>query len=434
MEEYTKLSQEAFNKLLQNDLSPSEAIAYFKNHIPTRTFKEVLSAVYANADIESRLIDGLIAFRNAFHEVYQSVYPTVRRPTRDGISGNVSNWINGITLPQKRLDGFGICFALGLGINEADILLRKAFGYGFHMREPLEIALFYCLNSKKSMEESAAFIKGLDFSVPDVDLDAKETDIVKKEFCEKVYDDKSMIAFLDENRSSFGKMHNTAFKKFSNYYAVLSTPDNTEKNIDKNGTGPSVENIPIGVVVAERLRFGVPLTNKLKGYSEYQKKIKEDWLGETIVKNMLNRKVDISRKAILLSYIATSGYGQSTYTTKTVNEENVDYDIEPADTVDIDDLSYEDTEWDAIDDLTPQQSLFEHKTRLEVILTKCGFARLDPRTPFDWLILYSLCVNEMDYYDDAQKHEFGLMSERLEAVLKLLFAEMSGNDLHDDLS
>ena len=436
MEEYTKISQAAFDTLLQNNLSPSEAIAYFIVNIPTRTFREVLSAVYSCADSRSRLIDGLYAFKNAFHDVYRSMYPTVPPPTRDSVRRNVSNWISGTTVPQKRMDGFGVCFALGLGINEADVVLRKAFGYGFHMREPLEIALFYCLNSKKSMEESAAFIKGLDLSVPDINLNAKlkKTDVVESEFWKKVYDDKSLIAFLDENRPAFGKTHNTAFKKFQDYYTALSKPEKTADNTDKNGTIPFVENIAVGRVVSERLRFGVPLTENLKGYSEYQRKIREDWLGETSVKRMLEREEDVSRKALLLLYIATSGAGQSTYATRTNSKGNVDYDIETAYMADKDDFAHEDTEMDANDDLTPQQSLLEHTTKVDVMLTECGFTRLDPRTPFDWLVLYSLCVNETDYYDDAQRHEFGLMSERLEQVLTLLFAEMSGNDLHDDLS
>ena len=159
----------------------------------------------------------------------------------------------------------------------------------------------------------------------------------------------------------------------------------------------------------------MPLAENLEGYSKYQKNIREAWLSETSVKRILERKEDVTRKALLLLYIASGGAGKSG------NGEGIDI------------FENELDEWDDFDDLTPQQSLEEHTTHLDLILSECGFARLDPRTPFDWLVLYSLCVNEADYYDEEQKHEFGLMSERLEEVLKLLFAETAGNDLHDDL-
>ena len=33
--------------------------------------------------------------------------------------------------------------------------------------------------------------------------------------------------------------------------------------------------------------------------------------------------------------------------------------------------------------------------RLNQTLLDCGFATLDPRSPFDWMILYSICVQDM---------------------------------------
>ena len=439
MEKYTKLSQEVFNKLLQNSLAPSEAVAFFVDDVPTRTFKDALLAVYSGADLKSRLVEGLFAMKTAFYEVFLSVDSKVRLPARDSVRRNVSNWVDGKTVPQKRMDVFGLCYALGLGINEADTFLRQSSGYGFHMREPLEIALFYCLHTKKTIDESAAFIKGLDLSVPETGSDAgtKTTDIVEGEFWSKVCDDKSLIGFLNENRSSFGRMHNTAFKYFNYYYSALSAPEKAEDTSMKSGKDSFEDRFSVGRVVAERLRFRLPLADNLDGhteYTEYQKTIRESWLGETSVKRILERKEDVSRKALLLLYISTSGSGKSTNLTRMTVDGNTYDSIETMGIDGIDDFGGAFDEWEAYEDLTPQQSLEEHTTHLDLILTDCGFSRLDPRTPFDWLVLYSLCVNEADYYDEEQKHEFGLMSERLEKVLKLLFPEIAGNDLHDDLS
>ena len=33
--------------------------------------------------------------------------------------------------------------------------------------------------------------------------------------------------------------------------------------------------------------------------------------------------------------------------------------------------------------------------RLNYMLSLCGFAPLDPRSPFDWLILYCICVDDI---------------------------------------
>ena len=434
MEKYTRLAQGAYDKLLQNDMEPSDAIAFFVEHVPVRTFMDMLKAVYSGEDLKVRLVEGLFAFKAAFHDIYLAVNGKTPLPVRDTVRRNVSNWLDRKTVPQKRLDVIGVCFALGLRSDVADGFMRLACGYGFHMREPLEIALLYCLHNKKSIEDSATFIKTLDLSVPDEIAEAQTmtTDLVESEFWRKVRDDASLIRFLGESRASFGRMRNTALQYFRHYYAALATPEKAENEPSANKPGAYVDRFSVGKVVSERLRFGVPLADNLKGLSQYQTAIREAWLGETSVKRMLERREEVSRKALLLLYIATSGSGKTTYLTRTSIDGEVSYSVQSAAADVIDDFDDFD-EWDTDDDLSPQQSLQEHTTHLDLILTDCGFARLDPRTPFDWLVLYSLCVDETDYYDEAQHHEFGLMSERLEGVMKLLFAEMGGNDLHDDL-
>jgi hypothetical protein len=79
-----------------------------------------------------------------------------------------------------------------------------------------------------------------------------------------------LALFLNENRSLFGKMHETAFNCFKRYYNTLAKQEKTESNKSgkKDGTAPYVDKFSIGQVVAERLRFGLPAAEDLKGYSE----------------------------------------------------------------------------------------------------------------------------------------------------------------------
>ena len=234
-------------------------------------------------------------------------------PVRDTIRRNVSNWTDGKTVPLNRLDVIGIGFALGLDANAADDFLRQTSGCGFHMREPLEIALFYCLHTQKGIPESAELLKKLDLSFggPVPGIKPKTTEIVESEFWNRVRSEDGLVQFLDDNRVSFSKMHSSAFEYFK-YYYVIAAPEKSGSSSVKAGGSPYSERYSVGRAVAERLRFGVPLTENLKGYSEYQKAIRESWLGETSVKRILERNEDVTRKALLLLYTAASGAGKST--------------------------------------------------------------------------------------------------------------------------
>ena len=37
--------------------------------------------------------------------------------------------------------------------------------------------------------------------------------------------------------------------------------------------------------------------------------------------------------------------------------------------------------------------------RLTMMLSDCGFAGLDPRSQFDWMILYCMCVDDSIFID-----------------------------------
>ncbi|HIY16303.1 MAG TPA: hypothetical protein H9839_03125, partial [Candidatus Intestinimonas stercorigallinarum] len=128
-----------------------------------------------------------------------------------------------------------------------------------------------------------------------------------------------------------------------------------------------------------------------------QKAVKRLWPNATAIKNMRARKLDVTRKVLLLLYLVTEGLDDGAM------DEAMGW--EPA---------------------SPAERLEEHTWDLDLMLHECGMSPLDPRNPFDWLILYSL---RSDGEEEA-------MRDRLTAVLTALFPGQDldgGGDLHATL-
>lgn len=141
-------------------------------------------------------------------------------------------------------------------------------------------------------------------------------------------------------------------------------------------------------VVEQYIRMNVPEKKKLSDYTLLQKLVKRYWPGETAIVNMQNRKEDISRKAMILLYLATEEFDQC-------EDEELYY--------------FEDAEEDA-------DTVLE--TRLEkmnLFLDSYGMNGLDPGNPFDFLVLYAMRTQEGDF-----------ASDRMSEALAVLFSEGSG--------
>ena len=103
---------------------------------------------------------------------------------------------------------------------------------------------------------------------------------------------------------------------------------------------------------------------------------------------MKARKKDVTRKALILLLMATEEGFQ---------KKNQDYDEED---------EYIPTKEEVFDDIYG---------RLNRTLEDCGFSGLDARSPFDWMILYSICVQDMFDADLRMKALFrSMFGERKE--------------------
>jgi len=116
-------------------------------------------------------------------------------------------------------------------------------------------------------------------------------------------------------------------------------------------------------------------------FSAVQRSIRANWPDEVTISKMKSRELEVTRKVLILLFLATDG-SESEF-----EELDEDEDI-----------------------LTRDEIFMNVYTRLNRMLQSCGFQRLDPRSPFDWVVLY--CIYVDDLWD---------VDSRLKDMLQLLF-------------
>jgi len=365
--EYTSITQKELDSITVLTMSPADVTHYFYNGINVRSFADVLERFAEGRDLKTLLVDRLCEYDSS--------------AIRDNVRKKVSNWLAGRNRPNDRDELIRLCFALGLDEENARRFMTFCIDGDFHLRNPKEVAFLYCLRSGKSYPDAVEFISGLppinDISATTADTNEIYTEIVDKAFS-KVHTDNEFLRFYEENLENFGRLHNTAYEKFMEMFDVLIAPDAALYTEDD-------KEYPVETAVELYLRMNLPLDKKKSKYTAIQKTIRNFWPNSTVITNMRNRKEDVSRKVLLLLYVVTEGLTGA---------------------------ASDDEYW--LEDLTPVEVLEEHSWKIDLMLEACGVSRLDPRNPFDWLILYSLKVSDDD---DAG------MSERLSGVLSELFPQ-----------
>lgn len=374
----TVLSKKEWDIIVETDMNPSDVTRYFYENMKIRNLGEVLVSYSDRIDIKELLVDKLCEYDK-----------TVKR---DSVRKKVSNWLSGQNQLKDREELIKICFALELDEIKAQRFMSFSFDGCFHLRNPREVAFLYCIRTGKTYPEALRFIEGLkpfenhrskpSVMTPDIDETKKNdvktvyTKVVANAFA-NLYNDNAFCKFYEDNYVNFGYLHNTAYVYFMHFFNELICPSAPVHAQEDDA-------YPIEKAVDTYLRMNLPLDKKTAGYSAVQKAIRSFWPNATIIKNMRNRKEDVNRKVLLLLYVVTEGFGGA----------DLDEDI-------------------LFEELTPFEMLEEHTWKINLMLHDCGMGMLDPRNPFDWLILYSLKTND----DDKS------MSDRLQEVLDVLFID-----------
>lgn len=383
----TVTSKRMFEQATEEIMTVCEAVAFLEKEAKMRTLREKLEKFSCGRDLKETLTCGLLLH-----------HPDMGR---DFIEGRVDDWLNNSRNQMlRKRDAIEICFILGLSVEAAEAFTALACEEGLHWRNPDEIVYLFALKqgmdyleAEKLNEEMMEIIS--DKRGPEILMEDNFTPIIRAEVA-SLRTKEELIDYLTEEAVRLGRYHNNAYRLFMDMMDVLEHPKPDETEVSA-GLFDSEKLTLHDIVkeylcesdvlhVKERIRSG----KKGGGFSEeekhfftvIQKKVSDCWPNETALAKMKSREADVTRKVLILLFLAT--------------------DQGPA-TEDEDDLEFALSRDEVFEDLYQ---------RLNDMLIQCGFMTLDPRAPFDWLILYCICVEDMFDVDI-----------RMRAVFKEMFGE-----------
>ena len=353
-EKLTEISARQWQYVTQENLSAREAVAFLRSGMQVRSFRDVLRQVCGTDQVEQQLTLALCQLSDA-------------QP--DSVRRKVWNWMNGRTLPTEREEVLRICFALELPLEQADRMLTLLTDQGIHYRNLWEVVCAYCLRQGLPYGETKRLMEQLRPS-GSRERGYPATQAIRQDF-QSVRGEEDLFSFVARHRESLGTHHNTAYRYFCTMLALL--------------TGEALEGeqtYSMEYVADEYLRLNVPKEKKTGRYTDVQKLVKKNWPSPRSIKAMKSRAEDVDRKTLLLLYLVTEGtWGD---------------------------------EYDELDEayIQPEEILVAHCHRMNKMLMECGMRRIDPRSVFDYLLLYCLLPE-----DDMA------MSQRMSALAAELFAE-----------
>lgn len=364
--ELSQLSFIEYGNIASGKMTPAVAADYLKNgRLVTRSFTETLKEMYPAPDLSSRLLD-----------FFLSLTPEANTQS---VSRKIRNWLTDRNHPADREDIFRIAFALELTERQLNDLLSLCTGFCVQYRNNLEVILVWFLRNGYSYSEARQFFASLppitERNVAHSKHTSHLTHEMQMEF-QSVRNMEQLQGCYIRNLENFGSMHLRAYYYFEKFLTPLIRPTS---HLGHEAAEPDYA---LETVMETYLSFPVPSGKKRTDFTLVQKLLKQNWPNATSLKNIRNHKEDVSRKLLLLLYVAT---------------ENEISDSESYTELDEDYISLEDR-------------VEYHWWTINAMLEDCGMAALDPRNVMDWLILYAIS-------SDPEEP----MRERLEQVLSCVF-------------
>ena len=352
-----------YNQISSGEMTPSMAARYLRDEqVPLRGFGDTLREMYPYPDLQPRLI-------RAFSEEEAASASAARK---------VYNWLSGACRPVDREDVFRIAFALELSEAQASVLLGLCTDYGIHYREGRDLIYAWFLRHNLSYREARDFFRTL----PTPPHDKEPPPIDPATVTHGLQNTFALIQTREELRERYiaslplmGSLHLRAYHYFQRYMDHLIHPA-------PGWTDPEAE-YSLDAVMDRYLSLHMPSGKKRAGYTPSQKLIKRNWPNTTALKNIRAQREDVPRKLLLLLYVITENVTDGEYT-----ELDEDY-------------------------LTLEERLDDHWWIINAMLIDCGMPVLDPRSAFDWLVLYALTATG----DES-------MGERMERVIEELYADV----------
>lgn len=358
--EFTRLM---YDMATSQSLTLAQAVEQLKRNAHPRTIRDTLARyTHMISDDEKALSDFLIE-RLLAHS------PSGTK--RDNVRRKVQMWLRGDVQSISKQGAIQLCFAFSLSPEDAKPFLYRTCGEGFHWRDPEELVFLFALRNampypealalRDRMSEKKLFVSG--------NRDKNTlTDLIQQD-AEHITSAEELEEYLRQNRERLGSLHNTAYALFREYLNILCEPEIQDfLDPDKKISIREVTATYLHEALISRFKEaskGTPEAEK-PILSALQRDIQQNWPDEIALSRMLHRRADVSRKALILLFLATDG---------------------ATETLDDDDLPEEDEDFES------------RYARLNTMLCDCGFAPLDSRSPFDWMIIYCMCIEEAMFID-----------------------------------
>ena len=363
--EMTELTQSLYDQAVYSLMTVQEAVDFLERESRLRTLAEKLNSFAKGRDLQEVLTAGLLEH-----------HPEMKK---DSVQRRVRGWLS----PRgprsiKKQDAIEVCFILGLSVEEADSLVAMISEEGLHWRNPDEVVYIFAL--RHQMDYSAA--RRLHAELKEYLEQAEDpreipedsfTPVIRSEIS-ALQTEEALKDYLRTAGRRLGRCHNNAYSLFMEMMDILEHP--REDNIYFDEKRLTIRDILKEYFYSSHVLYAKQLAKQARKESlpanerfmltRIQEVVSENWPDETTLSKMKKRTEDVTRKTLILLFLATDpGLGWE------------DDDYEP------------DTE-------EMFQDLY---SRLNDMLVLCGFSPLDPRSPFDWIILYSICVPDMAQTD-----------------------------------
>lgn len=374
----TAVSEQLYNQAISNSLTIAEAVGFLEKESRIRTLREKLEKFSRGRDLRTILVRGLM-----------QNHPDAKK---DAVERRVRGWLNNPkNQTLRKNDAIELCFILGLSVEEADAFVALISEEGLHWRDPDEIVYIYALRQGMGYSEAETLNDEMRETLSRVTesrtpAEDSFTPIIRAEVA-SIATREELVDYLTGAVARLGRCHNNAYKLFMEMMETLEHPVLYET--EECAGLFEREKLTIrdvlreylfeeNVLYAKKLVRGSRKKEEELVFTVIQEEVSSSWPDESTISKMKSRKTDVTRKVLILLFLAT--------------------DLGPA---------YADDEDEDMEFALSEEECFEQLYQsLNDMLLQCGFKQLDPRSPFDWLILYCICTGDMFDVDIRMKNMF----------------------------
>jgi len=346
-----------------------ETIHAIKGNFPIRVFNEEFRKVVTQK-------------AQAANELLEDLKNKIKKEVG---AANFSNWWNH-SVVVSRDKAIHIAFLLGMDSKEAhDFLMSKCWHDGFYVRDYKDLIYAFFLDNSLPYADATTMINKhahLDKPNPDVgtmvhgqansrgEIPKREriTNKLRTQYERNVSTKDELDIFLKDNAECFGSFRRLAYEKFIKMYALLKNEGDPDALTDAQICNMILMNIPStkAGITNEILKRVAAHTLQQTGLSEIQHKT----------------KTYVNRKHLIMIWMLTYGGNPG------------------------------------IENIAEAQAVFKqcmNILNLE-LLNLCGMPKLDPRNPFDWLMIHAL------YYCHVNDEDKDAV-DRIRELMDALFSE-----------